>query len=71
MPRNLSISRSASTGRFTPKPLGKAKAAKFAQVEGMALTEKSKQTLVRLEASGLKGDALRAAITGTFQKKRG
>ncbi|WP_343080221.1 hypothetical protein [Ostreiculturibacter nitratireducens] len=70
MTKTIATSRSTTTGRFSPKPLGKSKAAKFAQVEGITLTAKSKKTLVRLEASGLKGDALRAAITGTFEKKR-
>lgn len=71
MSKNLVTSRSASNGRFAPKPLGRSKAAKFAQVEGMSLTDKSEKTLAQLKARGLKGDALRAAIAGTFQNKRG
>ena len=45
------------------------KAIKFAQVEGMALSPRSAQTLTQLQANGLQGDALRAAIALSFQKK--
>lgn len=63
------IKRSASTGRFVTKPLGKGKATKFSNVEGMVLTQRSAKMISRLEGSGLKGDALRSAITGSFDKK--
>lgn len=71
MKNNTAIKRSAKSGRFVAKPLGVSKASKFAQVEGMTLSEKSSTTYARLESKGLKGDALRSAITGSFQKKRG
>ena len=71
MTKNQAIKRSVVTGRFASKPLGKGKAKKFAQVEGMVLTQRSSKTISRFEGSGLKGDALRSAITRSFVKKRG
>ena len=69
MTKSHSIPRSAKTGQFTVKALGKSKASKFSQVEGITLSRLSDGTLKRLEESGLKGDTLRSAISGTFQKK--
>ena len=71
MKKNQAIKRSAATGRIVSKTLGKDKATKFAQVEGMVLTKKSSKTMSRFQGRGLKGDALRSAITGSFNKKRG
>jgi predicted deacylase len=71
MNKNQTIKRSTVTGRFTSKPLGKEKATKFAKVEGVILTQRSSKTISQFEGSGLKGDALRSAITGSFAKKRG
>ncbi|WP_037317498.1 hypothetical protein [Ruegeria halocynthiae] len=71
MKKNSSIARSAASGRFIAKPLGKNKAKKFAQVEGMSLNSQSAGAISRLEERGLKGDALRSAITGQFIAKRG
>lgn len=71
MKKNINIARSASSGRFVSKTLGKGKATKFARVEGMSLNARSAGTIERLEKRGLKGDALRSAITGTFVIKRG
>ena len=71
MKKNTSIARLTSTGRFITKPLGKGKAEKFAQVEGMSLNKRSAGMILRLEQRGLKGDALRSAITGDFVMKRG
>lgn len=71
MKKNQAIKRSTATGRFVTKPLGKGKATKFSKVEGMSLTGKSATTISRLEGRGLKGDALRSAITGSFVKKQG
>ena len=62
--------RSAATGRFVTKPLGRGKAEKFSQVEGMVLSRESAEMLSRLKGRGLKGDALRSAICGSFEKKR-
>ena len=69
--KNTNIKRCVSTGRFTVKPLGKEKAKKFSQVEGMSLSKQSSRTFSRLEQSGFKGDALRAAILGAFVSKAG
>ena len=44
-------------------------AAKFALVEGLSLDAASVDLLERSKAAGLKGDALRAAIVGSFRKK--
>lgn len=71
MRNNQSLKRSTAAGRFASKPLGKGKATKFAKVEGMVLSSRSTKTISRLEGSGLKGDALRSAIIGSFAKKQG
>lgn len=70
MKKNQALKRSVTTGRFVTKPLGKGKATKFSMVEGMSLTGKSARTISRFEGNGLKGDALRSAITGSFAKKQ-
>jgi hypothetical protein len=71
MKNNTGIKRSAKSGRFVTKPLGVSKASKFALVEGMTLSKKNLKAFAECEAIGLKGDALRSAISGSFQKKRG
>lgn len=71
MKKSQAIKRSPVTGRFATKPLGKGKATKFSKVEGMSLSGKSAKTISRFEGRGLKGDALRSAITGSFLKKQG
>jgi len=70
MKKNQATIRSTAAGRFASKPLGKSKATKFAKVEGMVLTQRSAKTISRFEGNGLKGDALRSAITGSFVKKQ-
>ena len=71
MKKNSSIARSTLTGRFTTKSLGKGKAERFARVEGLSLTQRSASTISHHEQRGLKGDALRSAITREFVIKRG
>lgn len=71
MKKSQTTKNSDATGRFVPKPLGKGKAVKFSQVEGMTISRKSARTLESLESRGLKGDALRSAISGSFAKNRG
>ncbi|WP_075996617.1 hypothetical protein [Salaquimonas pukyongi] len=61
--------KAASSGRFVTKPIGRSKAAKFTAVEGMSLSKRSSDIMTNLEKSGLKGEALRGAITGKFKKK--
>ena len=63
------VARNSKTGRVATKAIGGSKAKKFIAVEGMALTGKSSRDLARLKASGLKGNELRTAITGSFRKK--
>ncbi len=70
MTKKNAIRRSAASGRFVTKPIRASKAAKFSKVEGMVLTEKSAETLAQHKSSGLKGDALRSAITGSFKSKK-
>ena len=70
MKKSSAMARSAATGRFVIKPLGKAKAESFFRVEGMSLSKRSVGTISSLERRGLKGDALRSAIMGTFVTKR-
>lgn len=71
MNKSTTIKRSATTGRFVTKPLGKDKATKFAKIEGVTTSSKSAKTLKTYSDRGLKGDALRSAITGSFAVKRG
>lgn len=71
MKKNQIIKRSAATGRFVSKSIGKGKASKFALVEGMALSRSSAKTISHFENNGLSGEELRSAIIGSFGKKRG
>lgn len=71
MSKSTALKRSATTGRFVTKALGKSKATKFAKVEGVTTSSKSAKTLKTYSDRGLKGDALRSAITGTFTNKKG
>lgn len=71
MNKSNALKRSATTGRFVTKPLGKGKATKFAKVEGVTTSPKSARTLKTYSDSGLKGDALRSAITGSFVTRKG
>jgi len=68
MSKSQKIRRSAATGRITTAPIGKSKATKFLLVEGMTLSRKSSDTLSDLKSKGLKGDALRTAISGSLKK---
>ena len=70
MKKSDSVQRSSSTGRFVSMTVGKDKAAKFAQVEGMSLNKRSKTLMARMEQRGLKGDAMRSAIADSFATKR-
>jgi hypothetical protein len=71
MSKNVTMQSSVSTGRFASKALGKGKATKFALVEGISLSQRSATLISRMEQRGLKGDALRSAIAGSFATKRG
>lgn len=71
MKKSTALKRSATTGRFVTKPLGKDKATKFAKVEGVTTSSKSARTLKTYSNRGLKGDALRSAITGSFVTRKG
>jgi len=71
MNKSITLKRSATTGRFVTKPLGKDKATKFAKVEGVTTSSKSAQTLKTYSDRGLNGDALRSAIIGSFRMKKG
>ncbi len=68
MSNSQKIRRSAATGRVKTAPIGRSKATKFLLVEGMKLSTKSSNTLNGLKARGLKGDALRTAISGSLKK---
>lgn len=69
MKKSNALTRSATTGRFVTRPLGKSKAMKFAKVEGVTISSKSANTLKTYTDRGLKGDALRSAITGRLVTK--
>lgn len=68
MAKNTSIGRSATTGRFVTKPLGKGKAEKFTAVEGMTKSAASKALSGQLRGRGLKGDAYRKEVAKAFKK---
>ncbi len=70
MNKSTALKRSATTGRFVTKPLGKDKATKFARVERLTTSPKSAKTLKAYSDRGLKGDALRPAITGSFATRK-
>ena len=70
MKKNRKAIHSAATGRFVAKPLGRGKAEKFSQVEGLVMSRESATTLSGLKGRGLTGDALRSEIRGSFDKKR-
>ena len=71
MNKGQSIKRSTKTGRYVTKPLGRAKATRFALVEGVSVHKRSAVALREFEERGLKGDALRTEIAGSFAKNRG
>lgn len=71
MSKSAAIQYQAYTGRIVSKTLGKGKASKFALVEGMTLNQQSTSLISRMERRGLKGDALRNAVTVSFATKRG
>ena len=71
MKKSSATARSTATRRFVIKPLGRGKAERFSRVEGMSLSKRSVDTISSLNPKGLKGDALRSAITGVFVTKRG
>lgn len=68
MDKRQPAKRSTKSARFVMKSLGKAKASKFALVEGMTLNRQSMDTIRKLEVTGLKGDVLRSAINSSFKK---
>jgi hypothetical protein len=71
MDKSTALQRSAATGRFMTKPLGKAKAEKFAKVEGVTTSAVSAALLSTHIERGLQGDALRSAIRDSFVGKKG
>ena len=68
MSKTTKISRSANTGKFVTRPIGKGKAERFTAVEGMSKSQASKTLASELTVRGLKGDAYRSEITKAFKK---
>lgn len=68
MAKNTKITRSATTGKFVTRPIGKGKAEKFTAVEGMHKSATSKALSGRLIDRGLKGDAYRTEVAKAFKK---
>jgi len=60
--------RSATTGKFVTKPIGKAKAERFTAVEGMKKSAASKALSGQLTSRGLRGDAYRKELVRAFKK---
>ena len=69
MDKSSAVMRSGTNRRFMSKPLGKAKAEKFAKVEGVTTSAKSAALLEANIRAGLQGDALRVAIKNSFSSK--
>ncbi len=70
MSKNHTAKRSAVSGRYVTKAIGGSKAEKFSAVEGMVLTRKNAAHYRTFKSSGLKGDALRSAISGSFKASK-
>ena len=62
--------RSAASGRYVTGAIGTSKAEKFSAVEGMSLTRQNSGRFMTLKSNGLKGKALRHAITDTFKSAK-
>lgn len=70
MAKNTTVARSISSGKFVPRAVGAAKAAKFALVEGVKLNAKSKAASALAQSRGLKGDDYRASVAGQILPQR-
>lgn len=68
MAKETKSGRLTATSKGVSRPIGVAKAAKFAAVEGLRLSASSKALDKKLSASGLKGDAYRAEVIKAFKK---
>lgn len=68
MAKNSKSTRSAVSGKFLTRPLGKAKAEQFTAVEGLKKSPASRALSGRLRNDGLKGDAYRAGVVKAFKK---
>lgn len=68
MAKNTKITRSAISGKFVTRPIGKSKAERFTAVEGMQKNAASKVLSAKLMGRGLKGDAYRTAVIKAFKK---
>jgi len=68
MAKRTKIIRSAITGKFVTRPIGKGKAEKFTAVEGLRKSAASKTLSDRLAGQGLKGDAYRSEVAKAFKK---
>jgi hypothetical protein len=68
MAKDTKIGPSSASAKVVTRPIGGAKASKFAAVEGLRLNAGSKALAQKLTATGLKGDAYRAEIIKAFKK---
>lgn len=68
MAKDIKTGRSATTGRFVTKPIGKAKAERFTAVEGVSKSAASKALSNELTGRGLTGDAYRTEVVKAFKK---
>jgi hypothetical protein len=68
MGKDTKIERTSVNGKAVTRPIGSAKASKFAAVEGLKMNAGSKALAEKLTAAGLKGDAYRAEIVKAFKK---
>lgn len=68
MAKNTKITRSATTGKFVTRPIGKGKSEKFTAVEGLHKSAASMALSGRLADRGLKGDAYRNEVVKAFKK---
>lgn len=68
MAKTTKIIRSATSGKFVTRPIGKSKAERFTAVEGMQKNAASKVLSAELMGRGLKGDAYRTEVIKAFKK---
>lgn len=70
MTKNPTAVRKVMSGKFAPATVGASKAAKFASVEGIALSAKSKAASMLAQSRGLKGDDYRASVAAQVLSQR-
>lgn len=68
MAKEIKIGRSAKSGKFVTRPIGKGKSERFTAVEGMSKSVAASALSQKITSQGHKGDAYRTEVTKTFKK---